>query len=156
MINFDAYKFLKILSNNCLSYSLLLGEWSFNRVFDNGNTSYGKVLFKFNNKNEFIYSETGNLKIKNGKVLRSNRKYIYSILKNELQIYFYETPKLLFQSIQLKNNDGILHGISSHQCIEDCYISNYIFKPNLEFEIIHNVTGPRKNYSSHTTYNKLI
>ena len=55
--------------------------------------------------NEFIYSETGNLKIKNGKVLRSNRKYIYSILKNELQIYFYETPKLLFQSIQLKNKD---------------------------------------------------
>ena len=72
------------------------------------------------------------------------RKYIFNILKNDLEIYFYETPKLLFQSIQLKNNDGILHGIASHQCIEDCYTSNYIFKPNLEFEIIHNVTGPRK------------
>ena len=41
---------------------VLLGEWSFNRLFDNGNTSYGKVLFKFNNENEFIYSERGNLK----------------------------------------------------------------------------------------------
>ena len=156
MINFDEYNFLKILINNYLSYSILLGEWSFKRVFDNGNIGYGKVLFKFNDENEFIYSETGNLKIKNGNVLRSNRKYIYNILKNELEIYFYELPKLLFQSIKLKNNNGILYGKASHQCIEDCYMSNYIFKTNLEFEITHNVTGPRKNYSSHTTYSKLI
>ena len=53
MINFDEYNFLKILINNYLSYSILLGEWSFNRAFDNGNIGYGKVLFKFNDKKKY-------------------------------------------------------------------------------------------------------
>ena len=66
MINFDVYNFLKTLSNRCLSYGLLLGR--------NGHLidyltmamrATVKFYFKFNNENEFIYSERGNLKIKN-------------------------------------------------------------------------------------------
>tara|TARA_B100000900_G_scaffold102477_1_gene84960 strand:+ start:1745 stop:2176 length:432 start_codon:yes stop_codon:yes gene_type:complete len=142
------------MNNLYLSYKQLSGRWSYNRLFDNGNYGQGTVTFKKNNNN-FIYSETGTLNLINGAVLKSKRKYIYRLSRNKLEIYFYETPEILFQTIELKKNGSMFFGQSTHQCKEDYYNSNYIFKIDSEFKITHNVFGPKKNYKSQTTYKKL-
>ena len=89
------------MNNLYLSYKQLSGRWSYNRLFDNGNYGQGTVTFKKNNNN-LIYSETGTLNLINGAVLKSKRKYIYRLSRNKLEIYFYETPEILFQTIELK------------------------------------------------------
>ena len=133
----------------------LIGSWSYEREFDNGSYGSGFACFKIANSNKLEYSETGTLNLSTA-VLKSKRKYYFIANKNKLEIYFFENPKKLFQSFELRSKRNDLVGKAIHQCGSDHYTSEYIFKTDGRFKITHKVRGPQKKYSSKTIYSKTI
>ena len=133
----------------------LIGSWSYEREFDNGSFGRGFACFERTNSNKLKYSETGTLNLTTAAVLKSKRKYYFIANKNKLEIYFFENPKTLFQSFELKSKGNTLIGKANHQCGSDHYASEYIFKSNGRFKITHEVRGPKKKYSSKTIYSKI-
>jgi len=133
----------------------LIGSWSYEREFDNGSSGRGFACFERTNSNKLKYSETGTLNLTTAAVLKSKRKYYFIANKNKLEIYFFENPKTLFQSFELKSKGNTLIGKANHQCGSDHYASEYIFKSDGRFKITHEVRGPKKKYSSKTIYSKI-
>ncbi|MEC8133217.1 MAG: DUF6314 family protein [Bacteroidota bacterium] len=133
----------------------LIGSWSYEREFDNGSSGSGFACFERTNSNKLEYSETGTLNLTTATVLKSKRKYYFIANKNKLEIYFFENPKTLFQSFELKSKGNTLIGKANHQCGSDHYASEYIFKSDGRFKITHEVRGPKKKYSSKTIYSKI-
>ena len=101
------------------------------------------------------YSELGTLKLVDGTVLTAKRKYYFKANEKNLEIYFFETPKILFQGIELKIKEENIIGNATHHCGDDFYDSEYVFKANGSFQIKHKVIGPKKNYVSKTNYQKV-
>ena len=101
------------------------------------------------------YSELGTLKLVNGTVLTAKRKYYFSATEKNLEIYFFETPKVLFQGIELKIKGENIIGKATHHCGDDFYDSEYVFKANGTFQIKHKVVGDKKKYLSKTNYRKI-
>ena len=133
----------------------LIGSWSYEREFDNGSSGRGFACFERTNSNKLKYSETGTLNLTTDAVLKSKRKYYFIADKNKLEIYFFENPRTLFQSFELKSKGNTLIGKANHQCGSDHYASEYIFKSDGRFKITHEVRGPKKKYSSKTIYSKI-
>ena len=133
----------------------LIGSWSYEREFDNGSSGSGRACFERTNSNKLEYSEIGTLNLTTAAILKSKRKYYFIANKNKLEIYFFENPKTLFQSFELKSKGNTLIGKANHQCGSDHYASEYIFKSDGRFEITHEVRGPKKKYISKTIYSKI-
>lgn len=133
----------------------LIGSWSYERKFDNGSSGSGFARFERTDSNKLEYSETGTLNLTTAAILKSKRKYYFVANKNKLEIYFFENPKTLFQSFELKLKGNTLIGKANYQCGSDHYASEYIFKSNGRFKITHEVRGPKKKYSSKTIYSKI-
>ena len=133
----------------------LVGAWTFDREFDNGNSGIGTVNFIKNKFYGLEYSELGTLKLVNGTVLTAKRKYYFSATEKNLEIYFFETPKVLFQGIELKITEENITGKATHHCGDDFYDSEYVFKANGTFQIKHKVVGDKKKYLSKTNYRKI-
>ena len=89
-------------------------------------------------------------------LLTAKRKYFFNANENNLEIYFFETPKILFQGIELKIRGENIIGKATHHCEDDFYNSKYVFKANGTFQIKHKVVGPKKNYVSITNHRKII
>lgn len=134
----------------------LFGAWTYDREFDNGNSGIGTVNFIKNKLNGLEYSELGTLKLVDGTVLTAKIKYYFNAKEKNLEIYFFETPKILFQGIELKIKGENIIGKATHHCGKDFYDSEYVFKANGTFQIIHKVVGPKKNYVSKTNYQKIM
>ncbi|MAB30326.1 MAG: hypothetical protein CMP78_01865 [Formosa sp.] len=133
----------------------LVGAWTFDREFDNGSSGIGTVNFIKNKFYGLEYSELGTLKLVNGTVLTAKRKYYFSATEKNLEIYFFETPKVLFQGIELKIKGKNIIGKATHHCGDDFYDSEYVFKANGTFQIKHKVVGDKKKYLSKTNYRKI-
>lgn len=134
----------------------LVGAWTYDREFDNGNSGIGTVNFIKNKLYGLEYSELGTLKLVDGTVLTAKRKYYFYATEKNLEIYFFETPKILFQEIELKITEESITGKATHHCGDDFYNSEYVFKANGTFQIKHKVVGAKKNYVSKTNYRKVI
>ena len=134
----------------------LVGAWTYDREFDNGNSGIGTVDFIKNKLYGLEYSELGTLNIVDGTVLTAKRKYFFNANENNLETYFFETPKILFQGIEFKIRGENIIGKATHHCGDDFYDSEYVFKANGTFQIKHKVVGPKKNYVSITNYRKVI
>lgn len=134
----------------------LVGLWHLERCYDNGTKVVGTADFIKKNNRKFEYSEKGVMTLSDGKKLQSNRKYIYKPTANGFEIYFYETPSKLFQTIVLKDKSGIWSAQATHFCALDVYASSYDFFPDGHFEITHVVRGPKKTYTSKTVFDKII
>ncbi len=133
----------------------LAGAWTYNREYDNGTSGNGTVSFIKNKLHGLEYSELGSLKLVDGTILTAKRKYYFNATEKNLEIYFFETPEILFQGIELKTNGENIVGEAMHHCGDDLYISEYIFNANNSFQIKHKVIGAKKNYVSKTNYRKV-
>lgn len=133
----------------------LAGVWTYDREFDNGNSGIGTVNFVKDKFYGLEYSELGKLKLVDGTELTAKRKYFFNATEKNLKIYFFETPKILFQGFELKTMGQNIIGKATHHCGDDFYDSEYIFKANDTFQIKHKVMGAKKNYVSKTNYQKV-
>lgn len=126
----------------------------YNREFDNGSKANGTARFDVKDDNFLEYSEKGQLILSDGQVLKSSRQYYYEIHPREILIYFFESPKSLFEKIELQEIKGAWMGKAMHHCGNDLYCSEYHFWEDGTFEILHKVKGPKKNYISKTQFFK--
>ena len=137
-------------------FKMLLGSWSYERVFDNGNRGNGILEITKNNLFDLKYSESGLLYLNDGRALNSKRKYYFRLYEKKLDIHFFERPKSLFQTMKLDQIDKSLIGNAIHLCEEDTYSSKYTFKlDGKTFQIKHIINGPKKSYKSITYYKKI-
>lgn len=101
------------------------------------------------------YRETGSFFMPDGKSFHFERSYIYQPRSTGFRVLFDETPRRLFQDVDLKEQGAYLIGDAFHACSPDTYTSAYRFDPLGNFRIVHNVTGPRKSYAITTDYTRL-
>ena len=68
-------------------------------------------------------------------------------------VHFAGEPRRLFHEVLLQEHTDGLRAKGYHLCGHDTYATDYVFDAAMHtFQIIHQVTGPHKNYKSATTY----
>ena len=136
-----------------MNHSDIIGEWIIRRnIEDKLNKRnfilIGKAIFTTED-NIFYYKETGVIKSDNFES-KAHQDYTWIIKPNGWKINFSNGSH--FHDLELENTEQEVY----HKCGNDIYRG--IFSLNLprSFEVVWEVSGPRKNYKSHTYYNKEI
>lgn len=134
-----------------------LGVWSLSRIITPGKVMMrGDALFKAVSQTDLIYEEVVQVEDAGQVISEASRSYIYRIIgETEITILFNDGPDKgkLFHHLSFKQENDCLVAKSSHQCIDDIYDSAYVLDGDRMF-VTHDVTGPHKDYTSETIYNK--
>ncbi|KAJ1989872.1 hypothetical protein GGI25_000023 [Coemansia spiralis] len=143
-------------------FRALCGRWEFERVIthDMGHDTLharGSAVFKETESgvNELHYREQGVLSCGGG--LEFHREYVYRYVSSQgvISVYFVENGRSdrLFHMLKFVE-DGAKKAKGTHLCGDDMYNTTYkVFDDR--FEVIHDVRGPRKCYTSVTTFRKI-
>ncbi len=133
----------------------LTGHWTLSReiIASDGTATFsGTAEFVPLNSGALHYTERGVLTLPHGPSLSAFRTYIFQPDDTGFTVFFDEIPPRLFHDVKLVPDGELLLGRVSHFCAPDTYISTYRFWPDGSFEIVHDVTGPKKSYVSTTRY----
>ena len=133
----------------------LSGHWTLSREITaaDGNATFsGTAEFVPLDSGALHYTERGLLTLPHGQSLPAFRTYIFQLHETGFTVFFDEIPPRLFHDVKLAPDGAVLLGRVSHFCAPDIYISTYRFLPNGSFQIVHDVTGPKKRYVSSTRY----
>ena len=155
-------------------FNSLHGSWRIHRKIAGAGYLDGYAQFNKNpnNTNELFYQENGIFFFEDGKSFEASKRYIYSILNDDIYVYFNDksdgdvendaNKRRLFHTFgisktQLRQDQNSLIVEALHLCIDDKYQVKYEFKFNNlnKFLIIYDVKGPKKNYVSETSFEKI-
>lgn len=144
-------------------FKMLKGAWRLTKItYDKMNQRtykfIGKATFKQLTKNELLFREDGeyiNPLTQEKLNTSSSREYLYTYEDESINVYFAKSNK----------RDGLFHRLNRkdlekkkfdcfHPCKKDTYQTQYRFFNNDEFTIKHIVNGPKKNYTTETTYKR--
>lgn len=136
-----------------MNHSDIIGEWIIRRnIEDKLNKRNfilnGKAIFTTED-NIFYYKETGVIKSDNFES-KAHQDYTWIIKPNGWKINFSDGSH--FHDLELENNKQEVY----HNCGNDIYRGRFKLNIPKEYEVIWNVSGPHKNYISHTYYNREI
>ena len=87
-----------------LLFKMLLGSWSYKRVFDNGNKGNGILEITKNDLFDLKYSESGVLYLNNGRALNSKRKYYFRLFEKKTWNLLFWRTKIAFSNYQARSN----------------------------------------------------
>ena len=133
----------------------LAGSWSFDRIIEGQGIMRGVATFTPVDAGSLAYREQGRLRLLNGTELEAGRAYVFCRADRGFEVFFKEAPLRLFHVISLSASEaGALSGAASHLCNLDRYQSSYTFRDDGSFVIRHVVSGPRKDYTMVTTYDR--
>ncbi len=133
----------------------LTGHWTLSRAItaaDGTATFSGTAEFVPLQSGALHYTERGVLTLPHGQNLSAFRTYIFQLHETGFTVFFDEIPPRLFHDVKLVPEGAVLLGSVSHFCAPDTYVSSYRFLPDGSFQIVHDVTGPKKSYASTTRY----
>ncbi|MBR2689343.1 MAG: hypothetical protein IKE42_15960 [Aquamicrobium sp.] len=136
-------------------FSALEGEWCLNRNIEAQATMQGRAQFTRLRQDILAYHEEGNLRLASGTKFNAERDYIFERRSNGFAVFFPETPPRLFHSVNLKRAEVSFWGTATHLCKADFYETRYDFYSRDLFVIEHRVSGPRKDYSIRSEYQRL-
>ena len=138
-------------------FDALEGAWALHRTIQPAGRFDGTARFERVDANTLQYRERGMLSLPDGPPIEGTREYIYRLEGDRLCAYFPEEPPRLFQCMELQSAaDGkAMAGEAKHRCAADDYNSSYEFHSDGTFRIVHEVKGPRKNYTLVTEYEPL-
>lgn len=149
-------------------YRSLQGNWSVRRSFSNKESFVGKARFKpcKHENNALHYKEKGTYYQLNGQEIVTSQQYIYRLSNNQISAYFVDletastvkNTNRLFHTLQFEEKHEIeqpLKAKASHLCAADMYNTHYEFICENQFNIIHAVKGPKKDYSSNTFFKRI-
>ena len=135
----------------------LTGSWSFNRIIEGQGSMQGLATFTPLDPDSLAYREQGRLRLLTGTELEAEREYVFRQHGRGFDVFFKETPLRLFHAIDLAASDnGVLSGSADHLCNLDHYQSTYTFGRDGGFVVRHVVSGPRKDYTTLTTYIRVV
>ena len=135
-----------------MHHSDIIGKWKIIRyIEDKLNQKNFELLGSatFMDKDSFYqYSESGVLK-SDFFQSKAHQDYVWILKPDGWKINFSDGSH--FHDLALANEEQQVY----HKCINDIYNGKYILNLPNEFDIKWNVRGPRKEYISHTYYNKI-
>ena len=127
-------------------HSDIIGEWKITRYIEDKLNQrkfelFGNATF-VDKYSLFQYNESGVLKSDSFES-KAHQDYIWILKPDGWKSHFHD--------LALANEEQHVY----HKCINDIYIGKYILNLPNKFNIKWNVSGPRKEYISHTYYNKI-
>ena len=136
-----------------MNHSDIIGEWIIRRnIEDKLNKRNfilsGKAIFTTED-NIFYYKETGVIKSDNFES-KAHQDYTWIMRPNSWKINFSDGS--YFHDLELENTKQEVY----YKCGNDIYKGRFKLNIPKEYEVIWNVSGPHKNYISHTCYNREI
>lgn len=132
----------------------LLGRWVFEREILGHASMVGSAAFDTMDAGRLMYREWGELQLINGSRLRGEQSYLYEGTSAGFAVYFHDTGKL-FHRVDLTASEGdVWTGVAHHDCKDDVYDSEYVFRGTETFEVRHAVRGPKKDYTIRTMYRR--
>ncbi len=143
-----------IWNNPAGVFAQLSGSWSLTRTLSTGASMTGEAIFTPRNDGALAYRETGKLQLPSGQTFDADRRYIYRGTDDGFSVFFAEQSEELFHRIVLHGVDGVLCGHAHHPCRADIYLSRYEFRRDRSFTLVHDVSGPTKNYQSQTLFRR--
>lgn len=135
-------------------FSRLAGTWSLARSIDTGAAMSGLATFTRRSDDSLAYHEQGTLVLPGGQRFDAERRYVFRASPGGFSVFFAETPERLFHRIVLIPVRDGLRGAAVHPCRDDSYVSTYDFHRDGRFTMTHDVSGPAKNYRSHTIFGR--
>ena len=133
-------------------HSDIIGKWKIIRyIEDKLNQKNFELLGSatFVDKDSlYQYNESGVLKSDSFQS-KAHQDYVWILKPDGWKINFSDGS--YFHDLALANEEQHVY----HKCINDIYNGKYILNLPNEFDIKWNVSGPRKEYLSHTYYNKI-
>jgi hypothetical protein len=130
----------------------LAEAWTLRRSIDNGATMVGSATFIGCGGCRCHYLEHGRLTLADGRILNTERRYLFEATGDGFAVWFAGSPSRLFHRVALHRREASLVGDGSHLCGDDCYDTRYDFRADGTFLIAHAVHGPRKRYVMETRY----
>ena len=136
-----------------VKHSDIIGDWLISRnIEDKLNQRNfilnGKAIF-IKKDSLFYYKETGIIKSDDFES-RAHQDYTWIIKQYGWKINFSDGSH--FHDLELENTKQEVY----HHCGNDIYKGEFTLNLPKEYEVIWNVSGPNKNYISHTSYNREI
>jgi len=132
-------------------YDTLRGNWSVNRVINdrkgNQNGSFTGTAGFSGPDSTLLYIEDGTLAIA-GSTLRAQRRYHWVCEGN--------TAEVSYDDGRFFHRFAVIDGSATaeHLCGEDLYRASYAFRSASDWQVTWRVTGPRKDYTSVTSYRR--
>ena len=134
-------------------FAALPGEWTITRVLPGIGRMTGSARFRTAGPDLLHYREDGRLTLREGQSLEVYREYHYRLEEGRIRICFAEPgPPRTFHVLELDRPDGAASDV--HLCGEDTYTGRYEFPDHDRFTIRMRVTGPQKDYSIETAYER--
>ncbi|KXT06182.1 hypothetical protein AC578_1417 [Pseudocercospora eumusae] len=166
------------------AFRALQGNWNISRTIDSQLPNFPSGILKgtaaFHPRKvtdpdylefdfEYLYIETGTLRLSNGAEVTARRRYVYrySEARDELSVWFVKSEKdlevdYLFHNLSFFPSGGGggggsgLLATADHLCVKDMYCTEYMFPMRgislQSFQTKHTVQGPEKDYVSKTEY----
>lgn len=141
-------------------FDQLEGKYSIKRIIGNEGIGEGFAYFSgYDNnaiKKTLIYHEELNIHYYNSRCkIKAIKEYLYILENNEISKSFWEeNNKLLFYKMNFINNK-FLQASASHKCNLDIYKAKYIFYNHDSFDLSYEISGPNKDYTIKTRFNKI-
>lgn len=130
----------------------LPGEWNLTRELPGIGRMVGTARFRESGPGLLHYREDGRLDLDDGPALTVFREYHYRLEDGLIRICFAEPgPPRTLHVLRLR--DATASDV--HLCGADTYTGHYSFPDADRFTVDMRVTGPHKDYSTHTRYERL-
>jgi len=130
----------------------LEGKWSIKRILGAVGTAEGEASFiQTGNSNVFSYQEKLEITFTGYEKQTGHQEYkfIYDVERDSISKYN-SSDNFMYQ---LKFSGNKANG--EYDCTPDKYIATYMFLSDNKFFLIYKVTGPAKNYSIVTEFEKI-
>ncbi|MGH8906082.1 MAG: DUF6314 family protein [Egibacteraceae bacterium] len=138
----------------------LPGDWTLTRAIPDIATMTGTARFHQLEPALLHCREDGRLTLSSGQSHSAYREYHYRLADGLIQVCFAEpgVPRIL-HTLRLAQAGDQLHSCAAtdiHHCGNDTYTGRYEFPTDDRFTVEMRVVGPRKDYSIHTTYDRIL
>ena len=135
------------------AFVFLLGTWTVVREIQGQARMSGWAEVLEKEDGTAVYRERVAVTMMDGAEFGGSQSYLVRKTGEGFDLLFAETGTI-FQELRFccKGGGGSLRAEATHLCGEDRYLSDYVLGPGRCFSIRHIVAGPRKRYTSITTF----
>lgn len=127
------------------------GQWLLTKEISNGFSFDGEAVFSPNTDGDLLYEETGALRDDKCRMEGARARYVFRFAKDKMEMLYPESPPRLFQRFCLAGENECAAD-STHLCGSDLYRSRLLITGPDQFQLIHSVKGPQKDYRIIATY----
>jgi len=135
-------------------FAALTGEWTLARVLPGIGRVRGTARFTPMAPRVLHYREDGIFTLGDGQALEVYREYHYRLEDEQIRICFAEPGPPRTMHVLRPGATGSASDV--HLCGADTYTGHYEFTGHNRFTVRMRVTGPHKDYSIHTSYDRSV